>query len=210
VEVRGPALFIYRISLGLLGQAGVIALDWLQPSATAVGTYAAAFATAGLAVVLATATNRAYARRLAVLLERQEFATVLALRRQRLRWLVPALTVFLLIGFVYAREVLALFRPEFVEDGVTPLRLLTVATAFTVLFALAPTYLKYRRRNRTTYATMTSAAAVQILLLLALVPRFGATGAAVAYAVSMCGMYGVFALLAHRELLLLKAGGEMS
>ncbi len=57
---------------------------------------------------------------------------------------------------------------------------------------------------------MASAAAVQILLLLALVPRFGATGAAVAYAVSMCGMYGVLALLVHRELLLLKAGGEMS
>ena len=87
----------------------MIALDWLQPSATAVGAYAAAFATAGLAVVLATATNRAYARRLAILLEPQEFATVLALRRQRLRWLIPALAVFLLIGIAYAREVLAVF-----------------------------------------------------------------------------------------------------
>jgi len=43
------------------------------------------------------------------------------------------------------------------------------------------------------------------MLLLLLVPRLGATGVAIAYAVSMCGMYGVFAWMAHRELALLKA-----
>ncbi len=63
--------WIYRIALALLSQTGVIALDWLQPSAAAVGAYAAAMGTASLALVLATATNRAYARRLAILLERR-------------------------------------------------------------------------------------------------------------------------------------------
>jgi len=104
------------------------------------------------------------------------------------------------IAFAFTHELLALFRPEFVSEGVVPLRLLAVATAFSVLFALAPTYLKYRRRNRATYATVACAAAAQGMLLLLLVPRLGATGAAIAYAMSMCGMYGAFAWMAHREL----------
>jgi len=95
-----------------------------------------------------------------------------------------------------------------VNEGVVPLRLLAVATAFSVLFALAPTYLKYRRRNRATYVTVACAAAAQGMLLLLLVPRLGATGAAIAYAISMCGMYGAFAWMALRELALLKANRE--
>ena len=48
----------------------------------------------------------------------------------------------------------------------------------------------------------------QGILLLLLIPRLGATGAAIAYSVSMCGMYGAFAWMALRELALLKANRE--
>jgi len=202
--------WIYRISLALLAQVAVIALDRLQPSAAAVGAYAAAMGTANLALVLATATNRAYSRRLSILLERRDFATVFDLRRERLRWLLPAMLIFLVIVFGFAREILAFFRPEFVDEGVAALRLLGAATAFTVLFALAPTYLKYMQHNRATLGTVAAAAAAQVFLLVLLVPGFGATGAAAAYAVSMCGMYAAFARMAHRELVLLKANTEAS
>ena len=201
--VESRPFLVYRISFGLLGQTGVLALDWLQPSAAAVGAYAAAMGTAGLMAVLATATNRAYARRLSILLEQRDFATVLDLRAERLRWLLPAIAVFLIIVFVFTRELLGLFQPEFAGEGVAPLRMLAVATAFSVLFALAPTYLKYQRRKRATYITVACAAAAQGLLLLLLVPRLGATGAAIAYTVSMCGMYAAYALMAYRELALL-------
>jgi O-antigen/teichoic acid export membrane protein len=191
---------VYRGALGLLAQAGVIALDLLQPSATAVGAYAAAMGTAGLAVVLATATNRIYSRRLSILLERREFEKMRALRRDRLKWLLPALCIYLLVVISYPRELLTLFRPEFVEDGVNPLRLLAVAIVFCVFFALAPTYLKYRRRDRATYILVASATIAQGLLLVLLVPHYGAMGAAIAYAASTCGMYGAFAWMAHSEL----------
>ena len=79
--------------------------------------------------------------------------------------------------------------------------MLALSTVFTVLLSLAPTDLKFRQRNRSTYAAVGSAAAAQEVLLLWLVPARGATGAALAYAVSMCGMYGAFARMAHRELL---------
>lgn len=200
-QAEARPFFVYRLSLALLGHTGVLALDALQPSAAAVGAYAVAMGTVSLAAVLATATNRAYARRLSILLERSDFARLQALRRERLRWLLPAVAVFLVLSFAFTREVLALFRPEFAEVGVLPLRVLAVSTAFTVLLSLAPTYLKFRQRNRATYAAVGGAAAAQGVLLLWLVPAHGATGAALAYAISMCGMYGAFAWMAHRELL---------
>jgi O-antigen/teichoic acid export membrane protein len=200
--------WLYRVSLGLMGQAGVIALELLQPSGTAVGAYAAAMGTASLASVLVTATNRAYARELSILLDRQDLVSLSDARRARLHWLVPAVTILVLLAFTFTHELLAFFRPEFVDEGLLPLRLLAIATAFTMLFALAPTYLKFKRRNRATFITVACAAAAQILLLLLLVPEFGATGAATAYAVSIIGAYGTFALIARLELTRLGANIE--
>lgn len=192
--------WLYRLSLALMSQSSVIALDWLLPSAAAVGAYAAAMGTASMALVLVTATNRAYARQMSVLLERRDFATLLDLRRERLEWLLPATAAFLLVVFAFTRELLAFFRPEFVDEGSVPLRLLAVATAFTMLFALSPTYLKIRRHNRATFTTVACAAAAQLVMLWLLVPAFGATGAAIAHAASMVGAYGAFALIAHHDL----------
>jgi len=203
-QAEARPFFVYRLSLALLGHTGVLALDALQPSAAAVGAYAVAMGTVSLAAVLATATNRAYARRLSILLERRDFVSLQALRRERLRWLLPAVAVFLILSFAFTRELLALFRPEFAAVGVLPLRVLAVSTAFTVLLSLAPTYLKFRQRNRATYTAVGSAAAAQGVLLLWLVPGHGATGAALAYAISMCSMYAAFAWMAHRELLQFK------
>ena len=196
--------FVYRVSLALVGQAGVIALELLHSSPVAVGAYAAATGTVGLAAVLATSTNRAYGRELSVLLDRRDFRTLMVLRRQRLLWLGPLVAVFLLATFGFPGRVLGLFRPEFAQEGAVALRILAVTTAFTVLFSLAPTYLKFQKRDHTTYAVVGGAAACQLVLLVALAPAYGATGAAAAYGVSMCGMYGVFALLAYREVAALK------
>ena len=199
---------IFRISLALLAQVGVIALDRLHPSATAVGAYVAAVSTVNMALVIATSTNRFYARRLSILLEKQNYAGVLELRRERLRWLLPVMAIFLATVFYFGREILGFFRPEFVDEGLTALYLLTIVTVITVLFSLAPTYLKYMGHNRIIQRTVMSAAAIQVILLVLLVPRFAATGAAIAYPVSMCGMYLVFTLTAHRELVMLRSSGD--
>jgi O-antigen/teichoic acid export membrane protein len=203
-EIDARPFWIYRISLAVLGQAGVIVLDWLQPSASVVGAYAAAMGIASVAQVLATATNRVYAGQLSVLLEQRDFGTILRLRRKRLIWIAIPIAAYLGGTFGFTRELLAFFRPEFVEEGVVALRLLALTTAFIVLVALAPTWLKFRARNQAIYVTVASAAFTQIALLLLLVPRMGATGAAAAYAIAMCGMYGNFARLARRELTLMK------
>jgi len=200
-------LLIYRMSPALLAQIGVIALDRLHPSATAVGAYVAAIGTANMALVMATSTNRYYARRLSVFLEQKDYSGLLELRRERLRWLLPAMAIFLATVFYFGPEILGFFRPEFVDEGLTALKIFAVSTAISVLFALAPTYLKYMGHNRTTRNIVVVAAAVQILLLIVLVPPFAATGAAIAYAVSMPGMYLVSSLIARKELATLKSGG---
>ena len=196
---------VYRISLALLAQIGVIALDRLHPSATAVGAYVAAVGTANMALVMATSTNRYYARRLSILLEQKNYTGVLDLRRERQRWLLPAIAIFLATVFYFGSEILGFFRPEFVVEGLTALKILAVSTVISVLFALAPTYLKYMDRRRTTRNMVVGAAIVQIVLLIILVPRFAATGAAIAYAVSMSGMYIVSSWLARRELVALQS-----
>ncbi len=108
----------------------------------------------------------------------------------------------------FGREILGFFRPEFVNEGLTALRVLAVATVVTVLFSLAPTYLKYMGHNRTMRRIVAGAAAIQLILLVLLVPSFAATGAAFAYTVSMCGMYLVFTRIAHRELVMLRSSGK--
>ena len=199
----------YRISLALLAQISVIFLDRLHPSAAAVGAYVAAVGTVNLALTLATTTNRFYSRRLSIMLEQQDFAGVLKLRRERLRWLLPAMALFLATVFGFGREILGFFRPEFVDEGIIALYLLAGTTAIAVLFSLAPTYLKYMGHNRTILKTMVGAAVIQVLLLGLLVPRFAATGGALAYTVSMCGMFWIFARLAHHELVQLKSNRKM-
>jgi O-antigen/teichoic acid export membrane protein len=159
-----------------------------------------------LATVLATSTNRAYGRRLSILLERGDSPGVRQLRRDRLRWLLPALGLFLGSCMVFGRDILQMFRPAFADAGITALHILVASATVSVLLSLAPTYLKYRRRKRATYLTVASAALAQALLLWLLVPPLAATGAAAVPALALCGMYGSFAWLARRELRRTSAG----
>jgi O-antigen/teichoic acid export membrane protein len=199
----GPAarpLWLYRIAVAAMAQSAILALDWLGAPPAAVGAYAAATGIAALALVLATATNRAYAADLALLLDRRDFAGIDALTRRRRTRILPPLAALLAIALAFAPQLLALFRPEFAAEGAWPLRLLALAAAVSATFALAPTYLKYRRRHRAIFTTVAVAAALQVALLGALVPAHGATGAAVAYGASVALMYAALAFLGAREL----------
>ncbi len=192
--------WIYRVSLAVLLQAGIVALEALQSSPTAIGGFAAALGTAAIAQVLATATNRVYASRLQLLLERGDIAGIQRLRGERLRWLAAPLLVYLLVMFVFAPELVGLFRPEFVDDGAPALRILAASTALSTVLAMAPTFLKHQSENRVLFRTVAAAAVLQVGMLVALVPSLGAAGAAIAHALAAVFMYGTLAWLAHRGL----------
>lgn len=197
--------WFYRVWLAVLAQAGVLALERLQPSASAVGAFAAAAATASIAQVLATSTNRVYASRLSVLLERRDFRTIAKERDARLRWLGVPLLAYLVLAWVFARPLVALFRPEFADEGALALRLLACGTALSIYFSVAPTYLKHSGQGHQLYRHVAIGALVQLGLLGWLVPRFGATGAATASLIATVVIYGNLARLARRELTALEA-----
>lgn len=198
--VQARPFWLYRVALAMLAQAGVFALDRLQPSASVVGAFAAAMSTASIAQVLATATNRVYASQLSRLLDGGDFAAIAALRAARLRWAAWPLAVWAALVCVFARPILSWFRPEFVEEGVLPLRLLAVCVAATTLLSTEPTYFKHRGRGRTLFHLIALAALLQVALLALLVPEHGATGAAIAYAAAVMPLYLGLAWLAQRDL----------
>ncbi|HRH89260.1 MAG TPA: hypothetical protein PLO41_20625, partial [Rubrivivax sp.] len=189
---------------GLLSQSGLIALALLGAPAAEVGAFAAAASTVGLVVVCASATNRAYGRRLSLLLERRDHAGLQRLRRRRLGWLLPSVLAFLLACTLYGRELLLLFGRDFAAHGTQALLLLAAGASLAVLLALAPTCLKYLRRTRTMFTAVAGGVLLQSLSLALLVPRFGATGAAAAYLLSIGSLYLCFGWLAHRALVALR------
>jgi O-antigen/teichoic acid export membrane protein len=192
--------WLYRISLALLAQAGIVALELLHPSPTALGGFAAALGTAAVAQVLATATNRVYASRLSLLLDQGDIAAIGRLRRDRLRWLAAPLLACLLAALVFAPQLVALFRPEFVAEGAPALRVLACSTAIGTVFAMAPTYLKQLGESRILFRTVAMAATLQLALLWLLVPAQGALGAAIAHAAAAAFLYGALAWVGHRRL----------
>lgn len=200
--------WFYRLSMVVIAQITIILLDWLQPSAAATGAYAAAMSTAGLAAVLAAATNRVYARELSIILETGDHAALRRLRVQRLQWMLPVLGLFLLVALIFTREILGLFQPDFVTEGTAAFRILAVTTSATVLMGVAPIYLKHRNQSRVIFPALALAALAQIALLIVLVPRFEATGAAIAYAISMMGLYSYFSVVGHRQVRAAESGGK--
>ena len=190
----------HRLAMGVVAQIAVLMLDWLQPSAAATGAYAAAMSMTTLAAVLAVSTNRMYGREFSILMERSNYRGIYHVCLHRLQWLLPTLGVFLLVTLPFAPQLMELFRPEFALEGTAALRILALTTATTVVLGVAPTYLKYQRQSRITFLALGSCALLQIGLLLILVPRLEATGAAVAYMVSMVAMYGYLTCVALGQL----------
>lgn len=200
--------WVYRTLLAIFAQVGVLVLDRLQPSPVTVGAFAVAASTAALAQVLATATNRGYASRLSLLLDRKDLDGIHVLQLQRLQWLAPPLLAYVILAFAFSHELVGFFGPAFIEEGVPALRILVPATALSVILSLGPTYAKFRGRRKKIYLEVVIAAVVQIALLTALVPAHGATGAALAYAIGASIMYGRLAWFARNDLLGLRASAR--
>lgn len=194
------SFWVHRIAVAAMAQASVIALELLAPTPLTVASYAAALATVSPAIAMVAATNRLYARQLAIGLERGDVATLSELRRARLRWLIPVVVLFTAGAIVFAPALMGLFGADFVAEGVPALRILAAGAALGMVLALAPTYLKFTQQQAPLLWSVVGAAVAQLLLLAILVPRQGATGAAIAHAVTTVALFGTQALIARRSL----------
>jgi O-antigen/teichoic acid export membrane protein len=80
---------------------------------------------------------------------------------------------------------LALFGPEYADDGVAVVLLMALAMLFGVATGPADTLLLMSGRSALSLANSLTALALDITLCLVLIPRMGITGAAVAWAVAV-------------------------
>lgn len=190
---------VHRGILALLTHSGVILLDFLYASPTAVGAYAISLAIITPMASFVIATNRAYVRAMSVIAKAGDTEGIFELWKRRARWVLPVLTCFTVMVLLLARPLVGLFGEEFVEEGVTPLRILAVTMAISATFSLSPTYLKFTRQRSKVLKIAVATAIVQFGLLLALVPLWGATGAAIASGTSLSTMVCICTLIVLRE-----------
>jgi O-antigen/teichoic acid export membrane protein len=80
---------------------------------------------------------------------------------------------------------LGLFGPEYAEDGVVVVVLMTVAMLFGVASGPADTLLLMSGRSALSLANSLTALALDLTLCVVLIPRMGITGAAIAWAVAV-------------------------
>lgn len=185
---------VHSVMMTQFASLGIIGLEFAGREEHSVAILAACMQTGSFVVLLATATNRYYSPRASILIEKRDFAEIESIIKERWRWLVPVTLGYFLGIVFFGKKILAGFGPEF-DEGYPALLWISGGASVSVILAMAPVYLKYVRRNRLVLGITACAGVVNLALILLLGPKFGATGAAVAYAVSIGGMAILFAVL---------------
>ena len=187
-------LWAYKVGFAMLGSMPVLYLDISGQSSEDIAGYAAAASVVGLMTVFVTSTNRYYASRIALTIGEKSRSAERVVKMSRSRWLVPTIVVLSTLIFSFSDALMRFFGSEFVDVGITPLRILTATAAISMLSALIPTSLKYNSRYGWALGGLTLGLLVQMVCLALSVPLLGATGAALSHFMAVCAMYVVFFL----------------
>jgi O-antigen/teichoic acid export membrane protein len=168
--------------LTMLAQTGVIILELNHPDEAVVSAYAVAFQTGTFVVILATATNRLYAPRISALLDRGDLQALRSMARYRLLVIGPLTLFYLFVILAFGPSILSLFGPQYATEY-PALCLIALGASISTIFSLAPTYMHFTNRDRIVLAALVAAAVLNLALCIPLSDRYGALGAAIAYAV---------------------------
>ena len=130
--------------------------------------------------------------------------------RDRRRRLVGSLSIlFVVVMVVAGKSMLGLFGPEY-QAAYPALCLISIGTGLATTFAMAPEYLKFAG-HRQTILWITGITAAGLLGLTAWwAPRYGATGAATAFAICISLMSLLFLAAAERHFSNSLAQAELS
>ncbi len=186
------------IILTMFAQTGIIILELNHPNQSVVSAYALAFQTGTFVVLLATATNRLYSPQISELLASRDFHALHATAKRRFLLIGPMTIAFLLLIFFLGRSILAIFGPEFISAH-PALCIVAVGASISTQFSLAPTYLHFTDRSRFVLTAMTTSVVFSLALCFPLSYYYGATGAALAYAIPISLLYGVLRVVAWRD-----------
>jgi O-antigen/teichoic acid export membrane protein len=197
--LRSGLHFLSITALNLwVAWAAIIALGiWHQP--TEVGLYSTAYRTALLTSFVLTAVNAISAPTFAELHERKDLAGLGRLARWTARLMTLAVSPLLLIFLLWPAPILSLFGAEF-RAAAPALAVLASGQFVNVATGSVGYLLAMTGRERLLRNAVAAAAAVNLVLILLLVPRFGLIGAAIASAAALAAQNLLAAVLVWRAM----------
>ena len=193
-----PFLY-FALLISMLAKIGVIILEIVAPQEATVAVYSAAAETGTFIYIVAKSTDKLYLPTVSTMLEKKDQAGLTQGRWDRWMWLGSICAGFLLVVFLFGKHILGLFGPEFIE-GYAALCIIATATTVWTMSSLAPAYLKYVQKQKFVVVATTLTLLAHIALCIPLGYWFGATGAAVSYAIPVIAMYLTMGILASKEL----------
>jgi O-antigen/teichoic acid export membrane protein len=176
-------LLVIAAAETLLNRTGVLLLGWLGETKQA-GIYNLVFNISFLVVLPRTAINTLFAPAISSLYTRRDRATLQSLITTATWWtLCAAVCISLVLAFC-AEAILAWFGSDFVS-GVPALRILLVGQIIAAGYGSQLHVMTMTEHERAAAALLISSAAINIVVGIVLVAKFGLTGAAIATTITL-------------------------
>jgi O-antigen/teichoic acid export membrane protein len=191
---RSLPLVFNSLMMTIMTSGGVIILEILFPSSTAVGTYAVAVQTGGFISLIGTSTNRYYLPSFVVLIEQNEHEKIARLIKHRVLVVGGLILMLFILVSVFAHQILAVFGDKF-SDGYMSLIILAAGASFSGLFADMPYILQYMGYNKLVLGLTFLATLSMVSLGFYFGSIYGTVGVAMAYALPVMVIFISFRIM---------------
>lgn len=192
-----PLLLVNSMTL-MLGWTDVLVLGMWRDAAE-VGIYGIAMRVALLTAFILSAINVVVAPQFAALHAEGNTAALRRLAQQSAFWTLVAAAPAILVLMLVPDLILQIFGPQF-ADGAWTLRILALGQLINVATGSAGVLLVMTGHEKLMRNIVAASAALNLLGALALVPRYGAIGAATSTACSLAFMKIVLWLMVRKKL----------
>lgn len=196
-----PLLF-HGLLLTAITQSGVIVLELSEQHHSEASVFAIAMQTGTVIVLFATTANRFYLPRVSVLLKTNDTKGLIGLARQRLFIVGGICLFFFALIMCFGRLALRAHGDEF-EEAYLATCIIAIGASISTTFSLSPFGLHYIGLDKYVIKCICSATIVSISGCVYLANKYGATGAAIAYAIPMSLLH---LWLAYKSKQLLESG----
>lgn len=191
-------LFVISLLVMASKWIDVLMMGWLLDSVQ-VGVYEVAFALAGLLSLFLSSLNYMFMPVISELYGRGRIGEILDIYRTSARWIFTLVLPLVAGMVIFPREILVILFGTSYAPGATALAILAVGYFYHVAIGPAGMVLLSLGRTRRFMAGMLVLALVDIGLNLALIPRYGMAGAAVAMTVALVAGNTILLAFAARE-----------
>ena len=183
----GLSFFAFGFLTSWIFRATLVLTHHLPHSGDELAMLAPAFETGCLILLLSKSTDKYFQPTMSVILESCDWEYGVTVRRKRYILVGCMVIVFLAVIFLFGSRILGLYGEDF-ESAYPSLCLVASGASVWTLFSLAPTFLMFAGERKKLLLSFGSHAILMAVLTTILLQRFGATGAAAAFAISITSL----------------------